>query len=95
MCRIPCLISRRPHLALCKVLRNYLETASVFISERGAPMTAATTTAQNQIGIIKVIRGAGFTNPVGVQPLGGYYFFNLPIVISALGTTGLFVTPHI
>jgi hypothetical protein len=50
--------------------------------------------AQNQIGIIQAVRAAGFTNPIGVQPVGRYDFSNLPIVICALGTTGLFVTPH-
>ena len=33
--------------------------------------------------------------PDRVQPNGGYDFTHIPIVVSALGTTGLFLTPHI
>ena len=55
----------------------------------------AATTAQNQIGIIKAIRAAGFANPIGLQPVGGYDQSNIPTVTAAVGTAGLFATPHI
>ena len=67
----------------------------VYLEMPNEPVADASTTASNQIGIIKAIRSAGFTNPIGVQPVGGYDFSNLPAVIAAVGTTGLFVTPHI
>ena len=73
----------------------YKGNALVYLEMPNEPSADAQTTAQNQIGIIQAVRAAGFTNPIGVQPVGGYDFSNLPMVISALGTTGLFVTPHI
>jgi hypothetical protein len=48
-----------------------------------------------QVGLIRAIRGAGFTNPIGIQPAGGFDFSNVGPVLAAVGTTGMFVTPHI
>ena len=78
-----------------KMAQAYKGNALVYLEMPNEPTADAQTTAQNQIGIIQAVRAAGFTNPIGVQPVGGYDFSNLPMVISALGTTALFVTPHI
>lgn len=78
-----------------QMAQAYKGNALVYLEMPNEPTADAQTTAQNQIGIIQSVRAAGFTNPIGVQPVGGYDFSNLPMVISALGTTGLFVTPHI
>lgn len=75
--------------------QEFKGNALVYIEMPNEPVADAQTTAQNQITLINAVRGAGFTNPIGVQPVGGYDFSNLPIVIAALGTNGLFVTPHI
>ncbi len=48
-----------------------------------------------QIGLIRAIRGAGFNNPIGIQPMGGWGFDNVGQVLAAVGKTGLFATPHI
>ena len=78
-----------------QMAQAYKGNALVYLEMPNEPIADAQTTAQNQIGIIQAVRAAGFTNPIGVQPVGGYDFSNLPMVISALGTAGLFVTPHI
>jgi hypothetical protein len=78
-----------------QMAQAYKGNALVYLEMPNEPTADAQTTAQNQIGIIQAVRAAGFTNPIGVQPVGGYDFSNLPMVISALGTAGLFVTPHI
>jgi Cellulase (glycosyl hydrolase family 5) len=78
-----------------QMAQAYKGNALVYLEMPNEPSADAQTTAQNQIGIIQAVRAAGFTNPIGVQPVGGYDFSNLPMVISALGTAGLFVTPHI
>ena len=49
----------------------------------------------DQVGLIKAIRAAGFTNPIGVQPVGGFDFSNVGAVVAQTGATGLFVTPHV
>jgi hypothetical protein len=67
----------------------------VFLETPNEPGGDAATTAQNQIGIINAIRAAGFTNPIGVQPNGGYDYSNVAAVLNTLGTSGLFITPHI
>ena len=67
----------------------------VFIEMPNEPVADAQTTANNQISIINAVRGAGFDNPIGIQPVGGYDFSNISTVISAVGTTGMFITPHI
>ena len=67
----------------------------VFLETPNEPSADAATTAQNQIGIIKAIRAAGFANPIGLQPVGGYDQSNIPTVTAAVGTAGLFATPHI
>ncbi|MBV8612397.1 MAG: cellulase family glycosylhydrolase, partial [Acetobacteraceae bacterium] len=51
-------------------------------------------TEQNQIGIINAIRATGVSNPVSVQPLSGWDMSNIPTVTQAVGTSQLFVTPH-
>ena len=73
----------------------YKDNPLVFLETPNEPTAAAATTAQNQIGIINAIRAAGFTNPIGVQPNGGWDYANLSTVTAAVGTAGLFITPHI
>jgi hypothetical protein len=48
-----------------------------------------------QIGLVKAIRAAGFTNPVALQPVGGYDFSNIGGVLSQIDKTNIFITPHI
>src|ERR1700748_3737934 len=38
---------------------------------------------------------AGFTNPIGLQPLKGWDESNLSTVVGSVGTDQLFATPHI
>jgi cellulase (glycosyl hydrolase family 5) len=56
---------------------------------------SANNVVSDQVGLIKAIRAAGFTNPIGVQPVGGFDFSNVGAVVAQTGATGLFVTPHI
>jgi hypothetical protein len=65
----------------------------VFLETPNEP--SANNLAQIQIGLVNAIRGAGFTNPIALQPAGGFDFSNISGVTSAVGTTNLFVTPHI
>jgi hypothetical protein len=55
----------------------------------------ANNVVSDQVGLIRTIRAAGFTNPIGVQPVGGFDFSNVGAVVAQTGATGLFVTPHI
>ena len=48
-----------------------------------------------QIGMIRAIRGAGFNNPIGVQPANGFDTSTIPAVLAAVGTTNIYMTPHI
>ena len=73
----------------------YKGNSHVFLETPNEPTAAAATTAQNQIGIINAIRAAGFTGLIGVQPNGGWDYANLSTVTAAVGTAGLFLTPHI
>jgi hypothetical protein len=67
----------------------------VFLEVPNEPKNGLSATASNQVGIINAIRQAGFTNPVGLQPLGGYDESNLSTVVHSVGTQQIFVTPHI
>ncbi len=67
----------------------------VFLETPNEPTADAATTAQNQIGIINAVRAAGFTGLIGVQPNGGWDYANVSTVTAAVGTAGLFMTPHI
>jgi hypothetical protein len=58
------------------------------------PTGGAANLAQEQIGIIGAVRDAGFSNPIGVQPDLGYDQSDIPLVPAAVGTAGLYVTPH-
>jgi cellulase (glycosyl hydrolase family 5) len=78
-----------------QMARAFKGNPIVYLETPNEPDMNAGMTAQNQIGIIKATRAAGFTNPIGIQPDGGYDFTNVGKVVAALGTTGLFVTPHI
>lgn len=51
--------------------------------------------ASDQVAVIQTIRAAGFNGPIGIQPIGGWNQANIPQVTSAVGTTNLYVTPHI
>ena len=49
-----------------------------------------------QIGLVKAIRGAGFTNPVALQPAGGYDFGQIGATLNGIpDKTNIFITPHI
>jgi Cellulase (glycosyl hydrolase family 5) len=78
-----------------QMAQQYKGNPLAFLETPNEPSADPATTAQNQIGIINTIRAAGFTNPIGVQPNGGYDFSNVSTVVAAIGTSGLFVTPHI
>jgi Cellulase (glycosyl hydrolase family 5) len=67
----------------------------VFLEMPNEPSGSASQVAQNQIGIINAIRATGFSNPIGVQPVGGFDQSNIPAVTAAVGTGNLYVTPHI
>jgi hypothetical protein len=56
---------------------------------------SANNVVSDQVGLIKAIRAAGFTNPIGIQPVGGFDFSNVGAVVAQTGATGLFVTPHV
>jgi hypothetical protein len=71
----------------------YKNNPLVFLETPNEP--GASNTAQNQVAIIKAIRAAGFNNPIGIQPLGGWDESNLATVTAAVGTTNLYATPHI
>jgi hypothetical protein len=74
---------------------KYKTNSLVFLETPNEPNTDSGTTSQFQIEIIQAIRNAGFGNPIGIQPVGGYDQSNLDAVISAVGVNQLFVTPHI
>lgn len=71
----------------------YKDNPYVFLETPNEP--GDPNTAQNQIAIIKAIRAAGFNNPIGLQPLYGYDMSNIPTVVSAVGVTNIYATPHI
>ncbi len=48
-----------------------------------------------QVSLIRAIRAAGYTNPIGIQPAGGWDFSNVGPVIATVGATGMYVTPHL
>ena len=76
-----------------QMAQRYKTNARVFLEVPNEP--SAGNTAQSQIAIIGAIRAAGFANPIGLQPIGGYDFSNFSTVIGAVGTTQLYATPHI
>jgi Ca-dependent carbohydrate-binding module xylan-binding/Cellulase (glycosyl hydrolase family 5) len=71
----------------------YKGNANVFLEMPNEPN--ATNLAQIQIGLVNAIRAAGFTNPIALQPAGGYDFSNISAVTAAVGTNNIFITPHI
>ncbi len=71
----------------------YKDNPYVFLETPNEP--AAGMTGQPQIDIINAIRATGFANPIGIQPIGGYDQSNIPTVLNAVGTSNLYVTPHI
>ena len=48
-----------------------------------------------QIGLVKAIRAAGFTNPVALQPAGGFDFSQIGATLAGIDKTNIFITPHI
>ncbi len=61
---------------------------------------SGSTVASDQAQYIEEIRAQGFTNPIGIQPVGGYDESNIPTVLQDLqndnqSTANLYVTPHI
>ena len=71
----------------------YKANPQVFLETPNEP--ADPQTAQFQIQIIAAVRAAGFPNPIGLQPIGGFDYSNLSTVINEVGTTQIFLTPHI
>jgi hypothetical protein len=76
-----------------QMARQYKANRLVFLEMPNEPNAAGL--VDIQIGLINTIRAVGFNNPIGIQPAGGWDFSNVGPVVAALGTTGLFVTPHI
>jgi hypothetical protein len=76
-----------------QMARRYKANPLVFLEMPNEPNAAGLVNIQ--IGLINTVRAAGFNNPIGIQPAGGWDFSNVGPVVAALGTTGLFVTPHI
>lgn len=67
----------------------------VFLETPNEPHAGKDQTVANQIAIINAIRGEGFRNPIGVQPLLGWDTSNLSAVVASTGTQNIFATPHI
>lgn len=74
---------------------TFKNNSLVFLETPNEPDVNLSVTPQHQIGIINAIRASGFTNPIGLQPMGGYDEDNLLIVAASVGTTNIFATPHI
>jgi hypothetical protein len=70
----------------------YKGNANVFLEMPNEPN--ATNLSQIQIGLVNAIRATGFTNPIALQPAGGYDFSNITAVTAAVGTNNIFITPH-
>ena len=66
----------------------------VFLEVPNEPDDDLSVTPQNQIDIINAIRAAGFTNPIGIQAMGGFDESNYSVVTAAVGTTQLYAAPH-
>ncbi|MBV8614681.1 MAG: cellulase family glycosylhydrolase, partial [Acetobacteraceae bacterium] len=75
-----------------QMAQAYKDNPLVFLETPNEP--SASGTAQHQIDIINAIRATGFSNPVSVQPISGWDMSNIPTVTQAVGTSQLFVTPH-
>ena len=71
----------------------YKDNPYVFLETPNEPSDP--NTAQFQVQIINAIRAAGFQNPIGLQPIGGYDFSNISTVTGSVGSNQIFVTPHI
>jgi hypothetical protein len=78
-----------------QLAQAYANNPLVFLEMPNEPGGTAQQVAQNDIAIINAIRAAGFTNPIGLQPDGGFDQSDIPIVTAAEGKTSFFVTPHI
>ena len=66
----------------------------VFLEVPNEPDDDLSVTPQNQIDIINAIRAAGFTNPIGIQAMGGFDESNYSVVTAAVGTQQLYAAPH-
>ena len=75
------------------VASTFKNNPYVFLETPNEP--SAANTVQNQINIINAIRATGFSNPIGIQPIGGWDESNIPQVAGAVGTSNLYVTPHV
>ena len=76
-----------------QLAQTYKDNPYVFLETPNEPSDP--NTAQFQIQIINAIVTAGFKNPIGLQPIGGYDFSNISTVTGSVGTAQIFVTPHI
>jgi Cellulase (glycosyl hydrolase family 5) len=78
-----------------QMAQTYKNNPLVMLETPNEPTGDAQTVANEQIQIIQAIRSAGFNNPIGIQPDGGFDQSNIPLVTAAVGTTNEYVTPHI
>jgi hypothetical protein len=72
--------------------KTFKDNPLVFLETPNEPSGSV---ASDQISVIQTIRAAGFNNPIGIQPIGGWDQANIPQVAAAVGTNNLYVTPHI
>jgi hypothetical protein len=75
-----------------EMARTYANNPLVMLETPNEPQGDV---ANDQIAVIQAIRSAGYTKPIGLQPIGGYDQSNIGTVKAATGDEGLFVTPHI
>jgi len=53
-------------------------------------------TGQPQADIINAVRDAGFTNPIGIQPIGGWDQANIPVVLAGVKSRdNLYIDMHV
>lgn len=75
------------------VAKRYKDNPLVGLETPNEP--APEMTGQPQADIINAVRAAGFTNPIGIQPIGGWNQANIPAVLAGVKSRdNLYVTPH-
>ena len=79
-----------------QMAETFKDNKLVMLETSNEPNADANTVAQSQIAQIQAIRSTGYSNPIGLQPVGGYDQSNIQTVLDAVGgPSQLFVTPHI
>jgi len=74
---------------------KYKDNPLVMLETPNEPSGDPASVASNQIEVIRAIRAAGYSNPIGVQPVGGYDESNFAMVTAAVGNEQLYATPHL